>query len=175
MKTEVGTNQKPGGTRPEWPSAVGAVLEPTVRELQRVLGPRCVSVVLFGGLAKGEFIPERSDVNLLVVVEEVTIGLLDEVAPLLAQGAGAVRLGLLLLSEEDLRRSTDVFPIKFLDIQRHHQVLAGRDVFEGLEIARGHLRLRCEQEIKNLLLRLRQFYLERARRPEWIESTLTPV
>jgi hypothetical protein len=130
-------------------------------------------LVLYGGLAKDEFIPEKSDINLMVVVDRVSIELMDSVAPLLRQGAGETRLGVLLLSEEDLQCSADVFPIKFLDIQRYHQVLAGQDVIAGLEIDRAHLRLRCEQEIKNLLLRLRQFYLERARRPELIEATLT--
>ena len=173
MKTALESSPRPGWLRPEWPAPVGSALESTVTELQRVLGSRCLSVILYGGLAKGEFVLERSDVNLMVVVDQVTLELLDQVAPLLQRSTDSVRLSVLLLSEDDLRRSTDVFPIKFLDIQRYHQVLAGRDVVAGLTIARHHLRLRCEQELKNLLLRLRQFYLERSRRPEMLETTLT--
>jgi hypothetical protein len=78
----------------------------------------------------------------------------------------------MVLTEDDLRRSTDVFPTKFLDMQRHHRLLWGRDVLAELHVADAHLRLRCEQEMKNLLLRLRQFYLHRQHRPELIEATL---
>jgi hypothetical protein len=78
----------------------------------------------------------------------------------------------MILSESDLHSSTDVFPIKFLDMQRHHCLLLGRDPFTNLTIARDHLRLRCEQEIKNLLLRLRQYYLLRSHRSDLIESLL---
>jgi hypothetical protein len=51
-------------------------------------------------------------------------------------------------------------------------VLCGRDVLADLDITDAHLRLRCEQEIKNLLLRLRQFYVQRQHRPELVEATL---
>jgi hypothetical protein len=58
-------------------------------------------------------------------------------------------------------------------MQQHHRVLWGKDVLADLHIARDHLRLRCEQEIKNLLLKLRRFYLQRAQHAELVESTLT--
>src|SRR5262249_25069023 len=83
-----------------------------------------------------------------------------------------IQLALLLLSETELKSSSDVFPIKFLDIKQNHEVLWGKKVMDDLEISDEHLRLRCEQEIKNLLLRLRQFYLQRSHRTELIESTL---
>ena len=51
-------------------------------------------------------------------------------------------------------------------------MLWGKDVLSGLTVARDHLRLRCEQEIENLLLRLRQFYLLREVHSERIEGTL---
>ncbi len=82
------------------------------------------------------------------------------------------RLAVLILSEDELRRSTDVFPIKFLAMQRRHYILYGSDVLSDLQISREHLRLRCEQEIKNLMLRLHQFYLRWADYPEQIENTL---
>jgi hypothetical protein len=79
----------------------------------------------------------------------------------------------MVLSESDLDRLASAFPIKFLDIQQSHRLLWGRDVFTGLRIGKEHLRLRCEQELQNLMLRLRQFYLQRGQRPELIEATLS--
>lgn len=142
-------------------------------QLVAALGDQLVSVVLYGGFAKGEYVPDTSDVNVLIVLNEVTITELDKAAPIIQAGVRDFRLAAMLLCESDLRRSAEVFPVKFLDMQRHNRVLWGKDVLAGLTIARDHVRLRCAQEITNLELRLRQFYLRRAHRPELIESTLT--
>ena len=45
------------------------------------------------------------------------------------------------------------------DMQQDYILLCGQDVMKDLTIKRDHLRLRCEQEIKNLMLRLRSSYL----------------
>lgn len=142
-------------------------------ELVEELGSSLVSVVLYGGLAKGEYTSGTSDVNVMIVLDTVTVHALDGAAPIVRGGARDMRLAAMLVEECDLRRSAEVFPIKFLDMQRYHRVLWGKDVFAGVSSSRDHLRLRCAQEITNLLLRLRQFYVHRAHRPELIEITLT--
>jgi len=161
-------------------SQVDTVLPATVREglesfcagLQDALGDQLVSIVLYGGLAKGEYVPGSSDVNVMLVFREATVEVLDRAAPPVRRGMLEFALSVLVLTEEGLGRSTDVFPIKFLDMQNHHRVLWGKDVLAGLTIARDHLRLRCEQEIKNLLLKLRRFYLQRGSHTDLIEGTL---
>ena len=144
------------------PTPVSQGLERFCSQLQEALGEQLVSVILYGGLAKGEYAASSGDVNLMVVVNEVTVEALDKAISPVQQGMRDFGLAVMLLSEDNLRRSTDVFPIKFLDMQQHHRVVWGKDVLADLLIAKDHLRLRCEQEIKNLLLRLRQFYLHRA-------------
>lgn len=155
------------------PKAVQQGLDQFCSKLQEALGDQLVSIVLYGGLARGEYAPKNSDVNVLVVLKEVDVDVLDRVAPHVRRGARKHRLSVLLLSEKNLRTSTDVFPIKFQDMQRHYRVLSGKDVITDIKIAREHLRLRCEQEIKNLLLRLCQFYLHSAHSSGLIENTLT--
>lgn len=154
-------------------AAVRVALEQWCDQVQQALGDTLQAVILYGGLAKGEFNPASSDVNVMVVLKQVTMAELDRVVPIVQQSVRDFRLAPLFLSERDLRRSTDVFPVKFLDMQRHHQVLRGRDVLVDLTIAQDHLRLRAEQQIKNLLLRLRLYYVRRSHRPELIESTLS--
>jgi hypothetical protein len=154
------------------PMATRDALERFRGELEAALGERLVAVVLYGGIAKGEYAPLTSDVNAMVVLQDATTATLDQLVAPVQEGMRDCRLAVMVLTEEDLRHSTDVFPIKFLDMQRHHRVLCGRDVLADLDITDAHLRLRCEQEIKNLLLRLRQFYVQRQHRPELVEATL---
>jgi predicted nucleotidyltransferase len=130
------------------------------------------AVVLYGGLVKGEFVPGHSDANVAVVLRVAGPEVLDRLAPAVRQGALEFRLAALLLTEPDLRNFAEVFPGKFLDLQRHHQLLWGEDPFIRVSVSRSNLRLRCEQELRNLLLRLRQAYIARGERPESLEATL---
>ena len=137
------------------------------------LGDSLQSIVLFGGLAKGEFVPSQSDVNVLIVFRTINVAVLDRAAPLVRQGTLEFGLSAMLLTEGDLRDSADVFPIKFLDMQRRHKVLWGEDPFAKVNVTRDHLRPRCEQELRNLSLRLRQSYIQRTDRPELLQSALS--
>lgn len=137
-------------------------------ELAETLGTRLVSVIAYGAAIRDTGgVP-----SLLVVVESVDPTLLEQIGDRLTQARKQGALALMILTENELAQSTDVFPIKFLGIQRHHEVLHGNDVIECLEIQTTHLRLRCEQELKNLALRLRQQYLQRAHFADSLVTTL---
>ncbi len=156
----------------EVPPSIQEGLERFCTELRNSLGEDLVSVVLYGDVVTGEYSPRSSDVSVMLVVREATVEAMDRTVPAIHRGMCDSRLSVMMLTQEDLRGSADVFPTKFLEMQQRHRVLWGEDVLSGLAIARDHLRLRCEQEIKNLLLRLRRFYLHRAHRPELVAETL---
>lgn len=156
------------------PKSVVDGVERFCREVQEALGEDLQSLVLFGGIPRDEYYPHSSDVNLMLVCRTVTTQVLDRVGPAHRKALLSFRLSPMVLSPEDLRRSTDVFPTKFMLMQRYHTVLHGTDPFSELEISREHLRLRCEQELKNLLLRLRGVYLQ-AQRPEKVEAVLASM
>ena len=147
-------------------------LQRLVQELQDALGQQLVAAVLYGDGVAGHHASGQNEVPVLVVLQDVSTDWLDQMASAIQQGIREYRLSVMILSEDELRRSTDVFPIKFLDMQRHHRLLCGKDVLQDLEIDTGHLRLRCEQEIKNLMLRLHQWYILYATLPEQLERTL---
>lgn len=155
------------------PTSVREGLQRFCNQLQEALGEQLVSIILYGGLAKAEYAPASSNVNVMVVLKQATVEVLDKAVAPVQQGMRDFSLAVMVLSENDLHHSTDAFPIKFMDMQRHHRLLWGKKVLAEIVIAKDHLRLRCEQEIKNLLLRLRQFYLQRIHHTELIESTLT--
>ncbi len=154
------------------PDSMREGLERFVTQIRDSLEEQLVSVVLYGSVVKGEYARSSSDVNVMMVLKEVTIEHLEKVASPVRQGVRDFGLTVMVQTENGLLRSADVFPIKFLDIRQHHRVLCGKDVVAELDIKDDHLRLRCEQEIRNLLLRLRHFYLHRAQRDDLIESTL---
>lgn len=129
-------------------------------ELERELGAKFISGVLYGSLVENDHLESGDDakINFMIILEEINTEILDIVGAALRK-AKSNKIALLTLSNDDLISSTDVFPIKFLNIKRNHNVYRGKDVIASLEISKQNLRLRCEQEVKNLMLRLRQSYL----------------
>lgn len=146
---------------PDWQDTLRSLAEAVNTKLAGTV----VSVVLFGDAVNPDrFDAETSPANVMVVVEAIDLSVLEKLAAELREYRG--RIVPLILTRGELSRSTDVFPIKFLDMQRRHCLLAGEDLLPGLTISNDHLRLRCEQEIKNLGLRLRRFFIDRGDVPE---------
>ena len=116
------------------------------------------SITLYGSAARDDYRPGKSDINLLVVLERIDVPILKSVLDPVARGRRH-SISPFFITEADLRSSADVFPVKFLAMQESYKVLLGSDVLGEMKIAREHIRLRCEQEIKNVLLRLRRYYV----------------
>ncbi|MCH2203645.1 MAG: hypothetical protein MK102_16880 [Fuerstiella sp.] len=128
--------------------------------LQAALGDKLVSVAVYGSPAREAVGPsDPVSLPLLIVMEQADVDQLASITGTLAHAIDKFGVAPFILSRHDLESSTDIFPIKFQDMQLHHILLAGTDIFSGLTISVEHLRLRCEQEIKNLLIRLRNQYI----------------
>ena len=142
------------------PAMENPVLQKIVQAISDALGDRLRSLLLYGSAARGDFHQRTSDLNLLVVVEELGRSNLEALAPIFKRWRKQGQPFPRLFSSGGLARSADVFPIEFLDIQRHRVVLFGEDPMAELEIHRDHLRLQCERELREKIMRLREGYLE---------------
>lgn len=135
------------------------VLQAFLRELSEAAGPRLKSVVLYGSAARGDFHPKASDLNLIVVLDPLDPATLEAVAPCFRRFTKAGHPVPRLFSPGLIAASADSFPIEFLEIRSSRLVLAGADPFASVEIRRECLRLQCERELKEKLMRLREGYL----------------
>ncbi len=147
-------------------------LDTFCQSVAQALAEELRSIILFGGLARGDYYPQSSDINLALVFRHLSLEKLRGVREPLRASMVSVKIQTMLLTENDLERSADAFPTKFLLMKHQHRVLHGDELLAGLVIDRAHLRLRCEQEYKNLLLRMRNAYV-RAARPERLQQLLS--
>jgi predicted nucleotidyltransferase len=136
------------------------VLGIMVDKLASALGDRLRSVVLYGSAARGEFHRATSDLNLIVVLADMGARTLEALTPAVGWWRKKGQPPPRLFSSETLARETDVFPIEFLDIRDSHLVLRGEDPFSGIEVGTEFLRLECERELREKLMRLREGYVE---------------
>ena len=130
-------------------------LDPLVEKLRKALGPDLVSVVLYGSAAAGEHDEKFSDYNVLCVltrIEPAQLGATETIFRWWRQQGNPAPL---LLTEHEVRTSTDCFAIEFQDIKEHHRILYGADVVSSLAIDRCFYRAQVEHDLRAKLLRLR--------------------
>lgn len=64
------------------------------------------------------------------------------------------------------------FGQKFSDVVRRHRVLHGPDPFAGVHVSRAAVIVRLKQVLLNLMLRLREAYVERGSMPERVAELI---
>lgn len=144
---------------PTLPPEISAELDELRDALRAVAREDLVALVLYGGLVRGRYVPGSSDVNVLVLVRDASVGVLERIAAPLHAAWRSMRVEPLVITPEELPRLAVAFPTKILDIQRRHVTLFGADPFGAVSVSREHVRQRTEQELQNLALRLRRRFL----------------
>jgi predicted nucleotidyltransferase len=138
-------------------ATVTRVVDPFLSEVDRALGDG-YSAVLYGSAARGDYVPGRSDINLLLVLEEVSPPTLRSLGRAFAAWRKSVVEPPLIVSRSEWSRATDAFPIEITDMRLSYEVLRGSDPLQGAQVDRTDLRKAVEREFRGKLLRLRQGY-----------------
>ncbi|MFH1753229.1 MAG: hypothetical protein ABH875_03505 [Candidatus Omnitrophota bacterium] len=147
-------------------------IAPYLESLLKIHGDNIRSIVLYGSATGRDFSPKSSDINLMVVFEELDFPQLNRSLKLISGGIQKKIAAPLFLSRIHVETSKDVFPIEFLEIKENNKLLYGQDFFKDMRIADEHIRLFCEQQIKGKLIRLRQAYLEIGLAKKGIEALM---
>jgi predicted nucleotidyltransferase len=141
--------------------------------LKTTFGDRLVCAILYGSAAAGDWNQRASDLNVLCVLSQVSSLELRESEPIFRWWREQRNPPPLLMSADEVRQSTDCFPMEFHDMQAHRRVLTGRDIIGEIEVGRSFYRAQVEHELRSKLLRLRQKAAETLSKPEGLASLLT--
>ena len=141
------------------PPGVRAAIVQLRDDLIRAAGANLAGLILYGGLARGRYRAGKSDINLVVLLNDTHTSALNLIAPLLRAAWRAWRVEPFILKPSEVARLSVTFPTKLLDIARHHVVLAGTNPFTNIQVPREQVRLRIEQGLRNSELRLRRRFV----------------
>ena len=152
-------------------SHVRKVLVPFNQAMIALHGDNLKSISLYGSAVGEDFIPKKSNINLLLVMERIDPPDLKMSLKLINQGRkkGIIPL---LLTIEHMESSTDTFPIEFLEMKENYILIYGKDILGELEVNSRNVRHQCEQQLKGGLIRLYQVYLEIGMRGKKIRALL---
>ena len=134
-------------------------ISPFFHEILQNSAPRIHSLYLVGSVLTEDYLEKISDINSIIVLQEIDFTFLDTLAPL---GKRYRRKGLavpLIMDPVYLQHSVDVFPIEFLSFKLVHHTLYGEDLLAGLEINRQELKYQCDRELKGRIIWLQKHYV----------------
>ena len=127
-----------------------------VTRAREAAGDSLQSIILYGSAATGDFHPEYSNVNLLCILRDTSYRTLGKLASAVAWWERAKYPAPLVMTQDELKRSADVFSIELFDIKQRHRVLFGQDVLASLEIPMHLHRAQLEYELREKLILLRE-------------------
>jgi predicted nucleotidyltransferase len=136
------------------------LLNTYVKDVKALFADQLEGVLLYGSAVRGEFLPGRSNLNLLLLVSSYDQALLKGYEAIHRRWSKEQIVAPLFLTEAELRSSASVFPLEYLEIQEQHRVLGGRDPFVGFHIEAHRLATEVQQGLMAAVLRLRQRYVE---------------
>lgn len=144
--------------------AVDRVVGPFLEAADSALG-QGYAAVLYGSAARGDFVPGRSDINLLLILDSIAPDTLRALGPALTAWRKSSPQPPLLIGRAEWARAADTFPIEISDMRTASRLLRGNDPLAGLVVDRADLRRAVERELRGKLLRLRQGYAAAAGDP----------
>jgi predicted nucleotidyltransferase len=131
-------------------------LDQLLDKLKAAFGDRLISVVLYGSGATGELHAVYSDLNILCALGEITPEELAKSEPIFRWWRELGSPSPLLMTPDEIRTSSDSFPIEFHDIKEQSRLLHGADLMKDVTIDDRYYRAQVEYQLRAKLLRLRQ-------------------
>ncbi len=145
-------------------SALQDPMKKFVERIQGLGGTNCLAVTAFGAIATSGFDPKKHTAKSVVILEQIDLPMLRELAKDGAKLGKAKIAAPLIMTPVYVQGSLDAFPLEFLEIQQCHFCLVGPDHFSDLSFDASHIRLQCERELKTILIAMRQGLLAAAGR-----------
>ena len=123
------------------------------QQLQAVAGDNLVSLTLFDPRHTGD---EASDSSqLIVLLRDTSAAALAHLRDTFRESMRRSPLRPYILDAQDPPRMADALPLKALMFRLRGEAVYGTNPFAEIEVDAQHVRLRAEQEVRNLLIRLR--------------------
>lgn len=138
------------------------MLNKFIDNLKETFKERLSSAFLYGSYAVDETLKKDSDINIIVIIKDLhahDLKIAHKFSTVFTKIKNSMPV---FMDEGEWFNSCDVYAIEYSDIKNRNKILYGKDLISDLKVDKKDLRLQCEREVKNLLVRLRQTYLAKS-------------
>lgn len=130
-----------------------------IDDLKGTHGRNLASVILYGSAATEDFIPRRSDYNLLIALHKISPRDLRNAHASIREWHKLGHPVPVYFTVSELKNAADVFPIEFHQMEVARKVLYGEDVLANVTISDEYLRHQVEYELRSKLILLRRQFI----------------
>lgn len=132
-------------------------LDKFIDELKENFRDGLVSVIAFGSQANAENV--KNNLNLMVVTNELSAEDLYAISKPVQKWVKAKNPVPVIMNKDEWYSSFDVYAIEYGDIKSNYKIIHGFDLVRDIRINKSDLRLQCESELKDLLLKYKVNFL----------------
>ncbi|MEI6126134.1 MAG: hypothetical protein WCQ99_06215 [Pseudomonadota bacterium] len=129
-------------------------------DYKNIFGADLLSIILYGNDIQEEGMSNIAGSKCMVILSEAGIKSLAKAIPL-AQKWKEYNVGPpLFLTKADILSSLDSFPIEFLNLKAAYVIVYGEDVIKNIVFDNRLVRIQCERDVKERLIKLRQDFFK---------------
>lgn len=139
------------------PTKTQQTLDRAVQALTGQFRENLYSCILFGSAVRGGFVEGKSDLNLLIVLNESTAEAHQALGDILKESP---EISPMIIGKDSMEGDFLSFANKFQSIRRNYKVLHGADPLVSFQPDESLLRVFCEQSLRNLRLRLTHAFVK---------------
>ena len=155
-------------------------LDKFTEELQNVFKQRLKSVFVYGSKASADSYAFNENTDLMIIVESLSGEDLKNISKPVKKWMGGFfdrnkNPVPVFMGEKEWFNSADTYAMEYADIKENHKIIYGENLICNTEVKREDLRLRCETETKNLLMKCRSHYLIYADNYRNLQKSFIPV
>lgn len=147
------------------------IVERLVADFQTVSGGRLLSVVMYGSAVSHEYRPGRSDINVLFVLDKISVAMLRDCTKTAARWKKR-GVAPLLLPKYMLESLPGIFPVEFFDMHHNYRVLLGDDMLASLKLDKDKLMVQCRRELYGIAVHLRMEIMHGGGAPRRLDGIL---
>ena len=148
-------------------------LDKFIEELKETLGENLVSVLAFGSMANVE--DAKNNLNLMIVTNQLSAENLYDISKPVQKWMKGKNPIPVIMNIEEWYSSFDVYAIEYADIRSNYRILYGEDLAKNININKYYLRLQCESELKNLLLKYKNNFILNVKSAKFMKLLLSQV
>lgn len=141
-------------------------LDDFTHDLKKIFGERLKSIFIYGSKANANARQTAVDTNIMVITENITGDDLRKCTKTVKKWMGSCCMFdkeknplPIFMGEREWFNSVDVYAMEYSDIKENYNIIYGENFINNLNIKKEDLRLQCESEMKNLLMRFRKQYI----------------
>lgn len=133
-------------------------LDDFIEELKQILGKKLDCVAIFGSKANYGLQKVTSNVDLLIIINSLTLEDLTSIAPAITKWTKGKNRYPVIVTKEEFYTSNDICALEYFDIQWNYQIVFGEDLIKNHTIGYNDLKRQCIRELKMLILKYRNYY-----------------